>query len=208
MESSTELKELFVALVNFQREVGLVGFDSDNEHFSSRYASLAAMREAVRKPLADNGLALIQGVTGEGSTVSVTTMLAHVSGQWIRSTLSMTPVKATPHGVGGAITYSRRYGMASLLGLVGDEDDDGNAASMPAAAPVAVRPVKAAKPGGGGEAEKLEALCKEHKISVRGVCSPFGSMGFAELSKEELVTARERVDSIISARTKKGASNG
>lgn len=43
--------------------------------------------------------------------------------------------KSTPQGMGSAYTYGRRYGLAALLGIVADEDDDGNAASAPAKAP-------------------------------------------------------------------------
>ena len=41
----------------------------------------------------------------------------------------MTPEKNTPQGIGSCITYSRRYGLSSIIGIVSDADDDGNEAS-------------------------------------------------------------------------------
>jgi hypothetical protein len=38
-------------------------------------------------------------------------------------------VKDDPQGQGSAVTYARRYSYMSVLGLVADVDDDGNAAS-------------------------------------------------------------------------------
>jgi hypothetical protein len=38
--------------------------------------------------------------------------------------------KEDPQGQGSAITYARRYSLMAMLGLVADEDDDGNKASM------------------------------------------------------------------------------
>ena len=60
--------------------------------------------------------------------VSVTTLLLHSSGEWIKDTLSLRPAKDDAQGAGSAITYARRYSLASLVGVVADEDDDAEAA--------------------------------------------------------------------------------
>ena len=54
----------------------------------------------------------------------------HTSGQFISSTMEMKPSKDDPQGRGSALTYMRRYMLASILGL-NAEDDDGNKASKP-----------------------------------------------------------------------------
>lgn len=54
----------------------------------------------------------------------------------MRSTLVMPLAKHDPQGVGSAITYARRYALGCMTGVVTEEDDDGNAASQPQAAPV------------------------------------------------------------------------
>ena len=52
-------------------------------------------------------------------------------------------VRDDPHGVGSAVTYARRYALASMLGLA-QADDDGNAATLPEKAPAKKKPAKKA----------------------------------------------------------------
>ena len=99
-----------------------------NPHFKSRYADLASVWDACRDPLSKNGLAILQPVKADGAKVTVTTLLVHSSGEWVEESLTMTAAQNTPQGVGSAITYGRRYGLASMVGIA-PEDDDGNAAS-------------------------------------------------------------------------------
>jgi len=42
--------------------------------------------------------------------------------------------------MGSSITYSRRYSLFSLVGIAGEEDDDGNAAITPTHAPKREKP--------------------------------------------------------------------
>lgn len=94
----------------------------------THYADLAEVREAARKPLADNGLSVVQAPTSpELGTIEVTTRLLHGSGEWLELTLTM-PSGSTPQTMGSAITYARRYSFMAVLGLA-PEDDDGKAAS-------------------------------------------------------------------------------
>lgn len=134
MNHSDQLDKLAAALVKVQAEVSTVQKDSSNPFFKSKYASLDAVWDAVRKPLTDNGLSVVQmpGVfVSEGNIASLETILLHSSGQWI-SLVGQAPVsKADPQGVGSVITYLRRYGLAAVTSVVPDEDDDGNAASTP-----------------------------------------------------------------------------
>jgi hypothetical protein len=130
MEHSDTLTELAPALAKAQGEMKAAAKDSRNPHFNSKYADLASVWEACRGPLATNGLAVIQTPETEGPVVSVHTMLLHASGQWVRTKLQVTAVKSDPQGIGSAITYARRYGLAAVVGVAPDEDDDGNAASQ------------------------------------------------------------------------------
>lgn len=127
MERSESLSELAGALNKFQSEMGKVVFDSNNPFFKSKYASLSALVSTAKPILAKNGLSVSQLVSDGGS---VTTMLLHSSGQFLSSTLTLKPVKEDPQGQGSAITYARRYAYASILGIVSDEDDDGNASTV------------------------------------------------------------------------------
>ena len=64
--------------------------------------------------------------------MSLTTLLAHTSDEWIEATFSMPVEKSTAHGYGSCLTYLRRYTLNALVGIVSSldvTDDDGNAAS-------------------------------------------------------------------------------
>lgn len=128
MIKSEQIELLTKALVSFQKEMKSVGFDANNPFFKSKYATLTAIVDSSRALLSKNGLAVTQLVTGEGG---VTTLLLHDSGQFIGDTLTLKATKDDPQGHGSAITYARRYAYASILGIVSDEDDDGNVASEP-----------------------------------------------------------------------------
>jgi hypothetical protein len=87
--------------------------------------------EAVKQPLSNNGIVYSQGVSGVENGVAVETMLLHVSGEWMSSTLEIPASKHDAQGYGSAITYGRRYGLQSMCGVPA-EDDDGNAATASA----------------------------------------------------------------------------
>lgn len=128
MDRSETIGELAAALAKAQGAMGAALKGESNSFFNSRYADLAAIVGAIKEPLAANGLAYVQGTSVENGRVSIETMLLHASGEWLSSTLYLTPTKADVQGVGSAITYGRRYGLQALIGIPAD-DDDGNAAS-------------------------------------------------------------------------------
>jgi hypothetical protein len=51
--------------------------------------------------------------------------------------------------MGSAITYGRRYGIASILGIMADEDDDANAATDVQRPTGQVAPQRTMRPIGG-----------------------------------------------------------
>ena len=132
MQMSETINELATALAKAQATIKPASKDSVNPHFKSKYADLGAVWDACRKPLTDNGLSVVQLPTdaGEGR-VGLTSMLIHSSGQYISCCYSTKLRQDDAQSVGSALTYLRRYGLASLIGIVADEDDDGNSASRP-----------------------------------------------------------------------------
>jgi hypothetical protein len=126
---SASIAQLAKALATAQGEMEHASKDSTNPHFKSKYADLASVRDAC-KPLSKNGIAILQPVRANGTSVTVTTMLVHHSGEWIAEDLTMTAGQNTPQAIGSAITYGRRYGLAAMVGIA-PEDDDGTAASQP-----------------------------------------------------------------------------
>jgi hypothetical protein len=59
-------------------------------------------------------------------TVSLTTMLAHASGEWIASDWPVCTLSemSVPRRMGAALTYARRYGLFTLVGIAGEDDLD------------------------------------------------------------------------------------
>lgn len=131
MNKSETIGDLAAALAKAQTGFATIGFNKINPHFKRGYADLTAIINATRPALAANGLAIAQFPAAEGNVVTVETVMTHASGQWIGGMTSLTASKADAQGIGAAITYAKRYGLAAILNVAADEDDDGNAASDP-----------------------------------------------------------------------------
>jgi hypothetical protein len=113
-----------------QASISGAQMDSVNPFFKSRYASLGSVIEAAKPYLAENELSVSQHVETAGESVSLTTLVAHSSGQWMESTVSL-PLgdvkgKSLAQELGGIVTYLRRYAYSAILGIYADEDMDGN----------------------------------------------------------------------------------
>lgn len=136
MKTSDSIAQIAEALAKAQGQIDDASKGSKNPYFNSKYADLAAVRSAIREPLAVNDIAIVQlprTLTGE---VEVETMLMHKSGEFISESLRLPVGKWDAHGIGSAITYARRYGLMAILGIAA-EDDDGNAAVEKAPAKLA-----------------------------------------------------------------------
>lgn len=143
MIHSPELGELAAALATAQGEFESVSKDSANPFFKSKYASLPNVVKAASPILTAHGLSVSQLLGHDEQGDTLTTVLMHKSGQFIADTMHLRPVKDDPQAQGSATTYGRRYSYMAALGLVADEDDDGNAGSAGSRAP---RPSKRSKP--------------------------------------------------------------
>lgn len=131
IKHSETMGAIATALAKAQGQIQAASKDAVNPHFRSRYADLASIRAACQAPLSEAGLAVVQGpAIVESGWVSVQTMLIHSeSGEWMSTTLAAPPRKQDPQAIGSTVTYLRRYTLACLVGVVADDDDDGNAAS-------------------------------------------------------------------------------
>lgn len=137
MDRSEALNELATALATFQGTIGSVGKDKtaniptkSGGSYSYSYADLSSIWDAIRKPLSESGLSVVQMPEIGDGMVYVSTLVLHTSGQWIQSTVGTRPADTTPQAIGSAITYLRRYGLGAMLGIVTDVDDDGAAGSQ------------------------------------------------------------------------------
>lgn len=125
-EMSQDISELAKAMVKVQAEITGALKGSENPFFKSKYADLTACWNACREPLTNNGLTVIQTTEPNPDGVTVVTLLAHESGQWIRGRLSMIPGKNDAQGIGSCMTYARRYALAAIVGLTQVDDDAEN----------------------------------------------------------------------------------
>lgn len=133
MIKSESITKIAPAFLKAQKEMESVTKDAKNPFFKSEYATLNAVMEACKKPLNDNGLSIMQPVSGE----YVETVLMHESGEFFAcQTPLMAKENNNPQALGSAISYARRYGLMSMLGLPA-EDDDGESAMVRTAKPVA-----------------------------------------------------------------------
>ena len=95
---------------------------------SFRYASLSSGLDIVRKTLGQHEIATVQttAIDQGAGIVNLTTVLAHASGEWIASDWPVCAISetATPHRMGAALTYARRYALFTLVGIAGEDDLD------------------------------------------------------------------------------------
>ena len=115
--------------------------------------------------------------------VSLTTTLAHASGEWIASDWPVCPIAETanPQRMGAALTYARRYALFTLVGISGEDDLD---APDLCAAP----PTTAARTGtGSGE------LLPPPRSDGNGRTRAAASASRPVLSSDESAALRERL---------------
>ena len=125
--------ELNKAWIAMRADLQHPKMDSKNPHFGNEFASLKSVINATIPVAAMHGLAVFtELVTVEGG-IGAIVHLCHESGEersfgpYINR-----PTKLDPQGEASASTYARRYALQAVFGVVGEKDDDGNAASEPA----------------------------------------------------------------------------
>ena len=124
---------LFKAMAGAFKEIGGALKNGENPHYKSRYADFSSVLAAVQPALANHDLFLTQPTIEREGYAAVETIIGHVSGEKMSCGITAVPMsKHDGHGYGSSLTYARRYGLASALGVApedvgGDKDDDCNA---------------------------------------------------------------------------------
>ena len=130
MKTSESIKQIAEALVSAQKEIKFAVKDSTNPHYKSKYANINSVIDAVKKPLNDNGIAILQSLSpSDDNKLHLTTRLIHSSGEWIEDTAVCPIQKQDPQGLGSAVSYIRRYSLSALCSVYAD-DDDGQSAAL------------------------------------------------------------------------------
>ena len=113
------------AMVSAQKLIGGARKTATNPHFKSKYADLSECFKACSDILNDHGIHITQPICGD----KVVTILTHISGTVLEDggvpLLGYQSAKNPMQALGSAITYARRYGLCSMVGIA-PEDDDGN----------------------------------------------------------------------------------
>src|SRR6202047_2789372 len=129
-----------MALTNPEKSLTgtLPGNRPDEPGRTFRYASLSSGLDIVRKVLGQHEIATLQTtlIDQDIQTVSLTTVLAHASGEWIASDWPVCALSemAAPRRMGAALTYARRYALFTLVGIAGEDDLDAPDLCTPAPA--------------------------------------------------------------------------
>ena len=133
---SQPLTNLAAALIKFHEAVPTI---HDNaESFHGGFANLPGVLSNIGPALRESGLVVSQLPEDINGQPGLRTTLMHVSGESVSAVtpLSISSGKNATQEWGKAVTYSRRYGLLSVLGLcvgIVDNDADSDAASKPAA---------------------------------------------------------------------------
>lgn len=204
-------RSIHQAFLDAQKKIEPVKKDGRNPYFNSRYSTLEAVISTVKLPLNDEGFTIQQPIMGD----KVKTRLQYIDGNTIEDegTPIVCKINNDPQAQGSAITYARRYGLMSLLGLSATDDDGESATShspvkeVKAEPPVArrVAPVQPeAKPATpiqptqvtgipitDGQRKAIFAITKSKGISEDDLKVMFGFESMTELTKQrasEIIT--------------------
>jgi hypothetical protein len=182
MNKSESIKELATALAKAQGQMSAAKKDESNPFFKSKYADLASVVDAIKKPLADNGLSYSQMTDVQDDGVYVETILMHSSGEWIMGRLKMPVTKPNdPQALGSAMTYCRRFSLQSACG-VPSSDDDGNAAT---GKPGVHRPTDGAE----------ERITEQQRVKVKGIVDEMRDLlGAGETLSAVAVYEKEKLE--------------
>ena len=186
MNKSEEIKDLIVSLIKAQGEMSNPVFDAKNPHFKSKFASLASVRRAVLPALLKHDITVTQLLgNDDNGSLKCETILFHKTGQWL-SNILIVPGKMDAHGIGSSATYARRYSLMSIVCVVGDEDDDGNAC---------IPSNRKITPEQCGQLRKIltEADLITDKVYMKKLLNWLKVDSFEELSVDKFATARNGI---------------
>ena len=147
LRRSESIAALSDALAKAQGKFKVAEKNATNPFLKNRYADLGSIIEASRGALTENGLSVMQVPTLESGNLTITTLLAHASGEWVESDLSLGIDQdkglSNAQSMGKTITYLRRYALSAMLGIYAGDDEDGADDTKQAAKPKAQAAPKA-----------------------------------------------------------------
>jgi len=121
--TASKESNIYKKIFDLQSEIGAISKEADNPFFRSKYFDINSLIKQLHPLLIKNKLVLLQPLV-DGTVKSI---ISDLDGNSVESSLEL-PTNLDAQKIGSAITYYRRYTLASLLGLQA-EDDDGNKAA-------------------------------------------------------------------------------
>lgn len=200
------MKDIIKAFVAAQSEFRQPIKNKKNPHFGNMYADLDEIIDCSRRALNKHGIVFVQVASAVGRAASVTTQLIHESGEVIEGTLTLMAQQETPQSVGAALTYARRYGAQSILGLAAEDDDDGNHASAapkrqfdkPKPIQASAKPVAMFDKGNSSQVNALAKLLVEEKVPAALYLKVNDAMDKRPFTKQELAVVLGEVEKALS----------
>lgn len=124
MKTSETQTSLIAALLEAQKTFPAVAKTKDGQagNRKFKYAPYEDIKALCDPILWANGLMVTQGAEGH----LLVTRLEHVSGEWRETRMPMNEVHASDQAYGIEFSYKRRYSYQGILGIVTEEDVDGN----------------------------------------------------------------------------------
>lgn len=123
---SEDIRQIAQALLLAKRAFGNTGMSGKNRDW--KYAKLHEIYDAVESHLADNNIIIWHGspVMENGVELLNTRLIHTLSGQYMGDWRIVQSEKPGNQGIGGALTYMRRYSVLNVCGIAPAEDDDGD----------------------------------------------------------------------------------
>ena len=132
--ASSPIDKFAEALAKAQGKMKNAVLNKVNPHFKSRYADLAAVRDATIPVLSAHGLAIVQYTALSDLGLTLKTRIMHVSGQYMESEYPLPIAADKPQVMASAMTYARRYCWTAMCGISSEDDDDAESATRGSAA--------------------------------------------------------------------------
>lgn len=143
---------IFTALSQAQATMPNPRKNAINPRFGSGYTTTDEVLNVAREHLSAVGICIIQTTYMDGGLLMVETKLGHTSGEWIASHYPVIGTPFKPQDGLSSLTYARRAALCALIGIAGEDDDDGNTANK--AGEIAVPVVEKEPEPGLSEAEQ------------------------------------------------------
>jgi len=134
MKTSQTVTEIFKALISFQSNKPNIDLNTTvsvktkaGGSYTFKYATLSHVLKECQPLLTKNKIGYTHAIDEENNLI---TTIIHESGEWLQSVKPLDlPSNSTAQEVGSFITYYKRYSLLGMLGVIAEDDEDGNIAS-------------------------------------------------------------------------------